>query len=93
MIPMVINVSKDDDGVSLEFRVSAYANVIVFHSVSIKQPQESHNADQGPDFDYVFLEIRGIKPTITDFLAHYMSNKDSRKYLHWLKDVKSFVEK
>nr|VDD18066.1 unnamed protein product [Brassica oleracea] len=56
---MVINVSKDDDGVSLEFRVSAYANVIVIDSVSIKQPQESQNPDQGPDFDYVFLEIRG----------------------------------
>lgn len=54
MILMIINVSKDDDGVSLEFRVSAYANVIVIDSVSIKQLQESQNADQGPDFDYVF---------------------------------------
>lgn len=39
-----------------------------------------------------FLEIRGIKPSFTDFLAGYVANKDSREYLQWLKDVKSFVE-
>ncbi|CDY47065.1 BnaA03g12330D [Brassica napus] len=39
-----------------------------------------------------FLEIRGINPTITDFLADYLANKDKREHLRWLKDVKSFVD-
>jgi len=40
-----------------------------------------------------YLEIRGIKPSFTTFLADYVANKDSREYLQWLKDLKSFVEK
>lgn len=40
-----------------------------------------------------FLEIRGIKPSFTDFLSDYVANKDSREYLQWLKDIKAFVEK
>ncbi|CAN6804981.1 unnamed protein product [Brassica oleracea] len=103
-IPMVVSVAKGD-GVCLEFGVSAYADEIVIDSLSIKQPQGSENelAYEGPDFDdldenlqkafHRFLEIRGIKPSFTGFLADYVANKDSREYLQWLKDVKSFVEK
>ncbi|KAF2575415.1 hypothetical protein F2Q70_00006908 [Brassica cretica] len=103
-IPMVVSVSKGD-GVCLEFGVSAYPDAIVIDSLSIKHPQgsDSELAYQGPDFDdldenlqkafHRFLEIRGIKPSFTDFLADYVANKDSREYLQWLKDVKSFVDK
>ncbi|KAJ0228881.1 hypothetical protein HA466_0320920 [Hirschfeldia incana] len=103
-IPMVVSVSKGD-GVCLEFGVSAYPDEIVIDSLSIKHPQGSDTdlAYEGPDFDdldenlqkafHRFLEIRGIKPSFTDFLADYVANKDSREYLQWLKDVKSFVEK
>ncbi|ESQ40122.1 hypothetical protein EUTSA_v10014436mg [Eutrema salsugineum] len=103
-IPMVVSVSKGD-GVCLEFGVSAYADEIVIDSLSIKHPEGSDNelAYEGPDFDdldenlqkafHRFLEIRGIKPSFTDFLADYVANKDSREYLQWLKDLKSFVEK
>ncbi|CAN7070054.1 unnamed protein product [Brassica rapa subsp. trilocularis] len=103
-IPMVVSVSKGD-GVCLEFGVSAYPDEIVIDSLSIKHPQgsDSELAYEGPDFDdldenlqkafHRFLEIRGIKPSFTDFLADYVANKDSREYLQWLKDVKSFVEK
>lgn len=102
-IPMVVSVSKGD-GVCLEFGVSAFPDEIVIDSLSIKHPQGSDNdlAYEGPDFDdldenlqkafHRFLEIRGIKPSFTDFLAGYVANKDSREYLQWLKDVKSFVE-
>ncbi|KAF8105098.1 hypothetical protein N665_0163s0068 [Sinapis alba] len=102
-IPMVVSVSKGD-GVCLEFGVSAYPDEIVIDSLSIKHPQGSDNelAYEGPDFGdldenlqkafHRFLEIRGIKPSFTHFLAGYVANKDSREYLQWLKDVKSFVE-
>lgn len=39
-----------------------------------------------------YLEIRGIKPSTTNFLHEYMINKDSREYLVWLKNLKKFVE-
>lgn len=39
-----------------------------------------------------YLEIRGIKPSTTNFLHEYMINKDSREYLVWLKKLKEFVE-
>ncbi|CAE6085449.1 unnamed protein product [Arabidopsis arenosa] len=103
-VPMVVSVEKGD-GVCLEFGVSAYPDEIVIDSLSIKQPQESENelAYEGPDFDdldenlqkafHRYLEIRGIKPSFTTFLADYVANKDSREYLQWLKDLKSFVEK
>lgn len=39
-----------------------------------------------------YLEIRGIKPSTTNFLFEYMLNKDSHEYLIWLKKLKDFVE-
>ncbi|XP_010423905.1 PREDICTED: uncharacterized protein At2g39795, mitochondrial-like [Camelina sativa] len=103
-IPIVVSVEKPG-GVCLEFGVSAYPDEIVIDSLSIKQPQGSDNelAYEGPDFDdldenlqkafHRYLEIRGIKPSFTTFLSDYVANKDSREYLQWLKDIKSFVEK
>lgn len=40
-----------------------------------------------------YLEIRGIKPSTTNFLQEYMINKDSKEYLGWLKNLKKFIEK
>lgn len=40
-----------------------------------------------------YLEIRGIKPSTTNFLHEYMINKDSREYLNWLNKLKKFIEK
>jgi complement component 1 Q subcomponent-binding protein len=40
-----------------------------------------------------YLEIRGIKPGVTNVLFDYMANKDTKEYLLWLKNVKNFVEK
>ncbi|XP_010490620.1 PREDICTED: uncharacterized protein At2g39795, mitochondrial isoform X1 [Camelina sativa] len=103
-IPIVVSVEKPG-GVCLEFGVSAYPDEIVIDSLSIKQPQGSDNelAYEGPDFDdldenlqkafHRYLEIRGIKPSFTTFLSDYVANKESREYLQWLKDIKSFVEK
>ncbi|KAL1200563.1 hypothetical protein V5N11_032963 [Cardamine amara subsp. amara] len=104
-LPMVVSVSKGDD-VCLEFGISAYADEIVIDSLSIKpttQGSENELAYEGPDFNdldenlqkafHRYLEIRGIKPTFISFLGAVLANKDSREYLQWLKDVKSFVEK
>lgn len=39
-----------------------------------------------------YLEIRGIKPSTTNFLHEYMINKDTREYKNWLKKLKQFVQ-
>lgn len=39
-----------------------------------------------------YLEIRGIKPSTTNFLHEYMIEKDNKEYVRWLKDVKDFVQ-
>lgn len=41
---------------------------------------------------YKYLEVRGIKPSATNYLREYMANKDNREYLLWLKYLKKFVE-
>lgn len=40
-----------------------------------------------------YLEARGIKRSMYDFLHEYMINKDEREYLTWLKNMKEFIEK
>ncbi|RID69274.1 hypothetical protein BRARA_C01375 [Brassica rapa] len=57
---------------------------------------------EGPDFVdldenlqkafHRFLEIRGIKPNITEFVTDYLANKDRRERLQLLKNVKTFVD-
>ena len=39
-----------------------------------------------------YLEIRGIKPSATNFLHEYMINKEHKEYTNWLMNLKKFVE-
>ncbi|KAJ7961374.1 Mitochondrial glycoprotein [Quillaja saponaria] len=103
-IPLVVSVSKEN-GLCLEFGVTAFPDEISIDSLSVKQlgASEDQLAYEGPEFNdldenlqkafHKYLEIRGIKPSTTNFLHEYMLNKDSREYLMWLKNLKSFIEK
>ncbi|RDY08790.1 putative protein, mitochondrial [Mucuna pruriens] len=102
-IPLSISVSKKG-GPYLEFNCVGYPNEIVIDSLSVKNPDlaEDQIAYEGPDFQdldenlqksfHKYLEIRGIKPSTTNFLHEYMVNKDSKEYLVWLKKLQSFVQ-
>ncbi|XP_023763932.1 uncharacterized protein At2g39795, mitochondrial [Lactuca sativa] len=102
-IPMVVKVSKTG-GPCLEFGVTAYADEIVIDSLSVKDPDMTDDQlpYEGPRFDeldenlqkafHKYLEIRGIKPSVTNFLHEYMVNKEHREYTNWLKNLKKFVE-
>ena len=57
-IPMVVHVSKDDDGLCLEFGVNAFAAEIVIDSLVVQQPLEPKYPYQGPDFEYVLIHRR-----------------------------------
>ncbi|CAK7325753.1 unnamed protein product [Dovyalis caffra] len=102
-IPLVVTVSKKS-GTCLVFDCVAYDDEILIDSMSIKVPETSEDqmAYGGPNFHdldenlkkglHKYLEIRGIKPSTTDFLLEYMINKDSREYLGWLNNLKQFIE-
>ncbi|KAD4586031.1 hypothetical protein R6Q59_035589 [Mikania micrantha] len=102
-LPMVVRVSKTG-GPSLEFGVTAYPDEIVIDSLSVKDPEmaEDQLPYEGPRLDeldenlqkafHKYLEIRGIKPSATNFLHEYMVNKEHREYTNWLKNLKKFVE-
>ncbi|ESW12464.1 hypothetical protein PHAVU_008G115200 [Phaseolus vulgaris] len=103
-IPLVVSVFKGN-GVSLEFGVTAFPDEISIDSLSIKQSEESEDqlAYEGPEFIdldenlqkafHKYLEIRGIKPSTTNFLQEYMFAKDNKEYVMWLKNLKNFIEK
>ncbi|KAG8501451.1 hypothetical protein CXB51_003780 [Gossypium anomalum] len=99
---------NDDDtekpsGPSLEFNCTAYPDEITIDSLSVRNPNsEDELAYEGPDFYdldenlqkafHKYLEIRGIKPSTTNYLHEYMINKDGREYILWLKNLKKFIE-
>ncbi|XP_061366064.1 uncharacterized protein At2g39795, mitochondrial-like [Gastrolobium bilobum] len=103
-IPLVVTIFKGN-GVCLEFGVTAFPDEISIDSLSIKQPEDSEDQliYEGPEFTdldenlqkafHKYLEIRGIKPSTTNFLQEYMINKDSKEYLMWLENLKYFIEK
>ncbi|CAA3010098.1 MAM33, mitochondrial matrix glyco [Olea europaea subsp. europaea] len=102
-MPLVVRVSKRN-GPSLEFGCTAYPDEIAIDSLSVKVAESSEDqiAYEGPDFPdldenlqkafHKYLEIRGIKPSTTNFLHEYMIGKDSKEYVTWLKNLKKFVE-
>ncbi|XP_076920965.1 uncharacterized protein At2g39795, mitochondrial-like [Bidens hawaiensis] len=102
-LPMIVRISKTG-GPSLEFGITAYADEIVIDSLSVKDPDMTDDQlpYEGPRFDeldenlqkafHKYLEIRGIKPSVTNFLHEYMVNKDHKEYTNWLKNLKKFVE-
>ncbi|XP_038905637.1 uncharacterized protein At2g39795, mitochondrial-like [Benincasa hispida] len=102
-LPLVLSISKDG-GVCLEFGVTAYPDEISIDNLSIRKPDSSEDllGYDGPAFQdldenlqkafHKYLEIRGIKPSTTNFLHQYMINKDSREYSIWLKNLKNFIE-
>lgn len=103
-VPLVVSVTKKSGGPTLEFSCTAFPDEIAIDSLAVKNPDtdEDQIAYEGPDFSeldenlqkafHKYLEIRGIKPSTTNFLHEYMINKDSREYLMWLKNLKNFIE-
>ncbi|KAG2325679.1 hypothetical protein Bca4012_040178 [Brassica carinata] len=106
-IPLVVTVTKKS-GLSLEFSCTAFPDEILIDGLSVNHPEKSSSSEEeqlaydGPDFQeldenmrksfHKFLEARGIKPSVTDFMYEYMMKKDSREYLLWLKNLKNFIQ-
>ncbi|KAI3933986.1 hypothetical protein MKX01_019925 [Papaver californicum] len=103
-IPLLVSVCKEN-APTLVFSVMAYPDEISIDSLTYKEPNASEELIpyEGPEFSeldenlqkafHKYLEIRGIKPSTTNFLHEYMIDKDGREYLNWLKNLKAFVAK
>lgn len=107
-VNLTVTVSKGG-GPSLEFICTGYADAISIEGMAVKAQQstESDAGDripyEGPNFSdldenlqkgfHKYLEVRGITPSLSNYLCEYMINKESKEYTNWLKNVKAFVEK
>ncbi|KAG7549665.1 Mitochondrial glycoprotein superfamily [Arabidopsis thaliana x Arabidopsis arenosa] len=103
-VPLLVTLSKKA-GPSLEFRCTAFPDKIVIKDMWVTfpdDPSKDELAYEGPSFRVLdeklrkafhrYIEIRGIKPSMINFLHEYMINKDSREHLLWLKSLKNFVK-
>ncbi|XP_073010008.1 uncharacterized protein At2g39795, mitochondrial-like [Typha latifolia] len=103
-VSLVVAVEKGE-GPFLEFCCNFNDDELEIESMTMKRHDDpdSQNAYEGPEFSDLdeslqealrkYLEVRGIKHSMYDFLHEYMINKDEREYLVWLKSMKEFVEK
>ncbi|EOA21389.1 hypothetical protein CARUB_v10001756mg [Capsella rubella] len=103
-VPLLVTLSKKT-GPSLEFRCTAFPDRIAIKDMWVTfpdDPSKDEIAYEGPSFRVLdeklrkafhrYIEIRGIKPSMINFLHEYMINKDSREHLLWLKTLKNFVK-
>lgn len=105
---LTVTISKGE-GPLLEFICTGYAKEVSIDAMAFKQPQKktSDEGDRipydGPDFNdwdeslqkalHKYLEVRGIKPVLTNYLSEYMINKERKENINWLKTVKEYIEK
>uniref|UniRef100_A0A0C9S863 TSA: Wollemia nobilis Ref_Wollemi_Transcript_12322_1162 transcribed RNA sequence n=1 Tax=Wollemia nobilis TaxID=56998 RepID=A0A0C9S863_9CONI len=102
---LTVTISKGENNPVLEFNCDAYTDEITIGGMTVKDSKsgEDRIAYEGPDFSdldenlqksfHKYLEVRGIKPSLSNFLNEYMINKDNNEYIRWLKNVKEFLEK
>ncbi|CAN4116044.1 unnamed protein product [Withania somnifera] len=102
-VPLSVSVSKEN-GLSLEFDVRAFPNKFSLCGISIKEAKSSSNHldNRGLAFSllneslqksfYEYLEVRGLTGSAANFLLEYVISKDTKEYIRWLKNIKSFIE-
>lgn len=104
-LTLVPKISKKGAG-TLEFSCSLNSEGLEIENITVKKAGVVDNDEEaydGPHFTDLdeslqkalrkYLIVRGIKPTLYDFLRDYMMNKDEKEYKTWLQNLKGFVEK
>ncbi|CAH8292824.1 unnamed protein product [Eruca vesicaria subsp. sativa] len=82
-VPLLVTLSKKT-GTSLEFRCTAFPDKIVIKDMVLDEKLRKGF--------HRYIEIRGITPSMINFLHEYMINKDGKEHLLWLKTLKNFVK-
>ncbi|EEC80510.1 hypothetical protein OsI_22777 [Oryza sativa Indica Group] len=101
-IQMVVTVEKPEASI-LEFECHFNDDELAIESMRMldQNNSDAENLYVGPTFQdldeslqkalHRYLEVRGIKHSLHDWLCEYMMSKDEKEYLVWLKSMKEFV--
>ncbi|KAI3966383.1 hypothetical protein MKW92_046912 [Papaver armeniacum] len=101
-VELVVCVSKENQP-TLEFDVTAEADGITINRLAVMDSDASDEdaAYQGPEFSDLnedlqkaletYLEVRGIQPSIANFLHDYMVSKEQNEYRLWLRKLGNFI--
>ncbi|PUZ61181.1 hypothetical protein GQ55_4G253600 [Panicum hallii var. hallii] len=101
-IQMVVTVEKTE-GPILEFDCNFNDDELAIESLRVlnRDNLDAENVYEGPPFSdldeslqkalHRYLEARGIKHSLHDWLYEYMMRKDEKEYVVWLKNMKEFI--
>ncbi|XP_062228777.1 uncharacterized protein At2g39795, mitochondrial-like [Phragmites australis] len=101
-IQMVVTVKKPE-GPILEFDCNFNDDELAIENMRMlnRDNPDAENAYEGPPFSVLdeslqkalhrYLEVRGIKHSLHDWLHEYMISKDEKEYVVWLKNMKEFI--
>ncbi|VAI73362.1 unnamed protein product [Triticum turgidum subsp. durum] len=103
-LQMVVTVEKPGGSI-LEFECNFNDDELAIENMRLlnRDAKFTENAYEGPQFSdldeslqksfHRYLEVRGIKHSLHDWLHEYMMTKDEREYVVWLKNMREFIEK
>ncbi|KAF0901387.1 hypothetical protein E2562_000268 [Oryza meyeriana var. granulata] len=101
-IQMVVTVEKPEAPI-LEFECHFNDDELAIENMRMldQNNRDAENLYSGPPFQdldeslqkalHRYLEVRGIKHSLHDWLYEYMMSKDEKEYVVWLKNIKEFV--
>ncbi|WVZ81175.1 hypothetical protein U9M48_028586 [Paspalum notatum var. saurae] len=101
-IQMTVTVRKPE-GPILEFDCNFNDDELAIESMRVlnRDNPDAENMYEGPPFSVLdeslqkalhrYLEVRGIKHSLHDWLYEYMMRKDETEYVVWLKNMKEFI--
>uniref|UniRef100_A0ACD5ZRU2 Uncharacterized protein n=1 Tax=Avena sativa TaxID=4498 RepID=A0ACD5ZRU2_AVESA len=101
-IQMVVTVEKPEGSI-LEFECNFNDDELVIENMKMlnRDSNDKENLYEGPPFSILdeslqkslhrYLEARGIKHSLHDWLNDYMMGKDEKEYVVWLKNMREFI--
>lgn len=101
-IQMVVTIQKPE-GPILEFDCNFNDDELAIENMRVlnRDNPDAENVYEGPRFPVLdeslqkalhrYLEVRGFKHSLHDWLYEYMMRKDEKEYVVWLKNMKEFI--
>lgn len=102
LLQMVVTIKKPE-GPILEFDCNFNDDELTIENMRAlnRDNPDAKNVYEGPQFSdldkslqkalHRYLEVRGFKHSLHDWLYEYMMRKDEKEYVVWLKSMKEFI--